>query len=174
MIRNNHESCINIIQAQYMRASIYRICLMTALQLVKYISLFFQVLNAITMPNEYVRELDRATIVSVSESEAFSQGSTNSESQPNPVNYDRTPERRRSLQECGDQPSHIPSANLLGTIRRNIRPTQESHGHDVVPVYYDRAPERRRSIQERREHDVLPVQESWREPTPIRRQATEN
>ena len=108
----------------------------------------------ITMSDEYVREADRVSMTSISESEASYQiqESANPESQPNPVNYGM-PERPTNSQERGDQPTRscISSAILLRARRRNIRARKEH-----------------------RQHDVLPVQDSWREPTPTRRQATEN
>ena len=105
------------------------------------------------MSDEYVREIDS---VSISESEASyeTQGSTSSESRPNQVDYSIVAEKRsNNIQECGDQTPRffISSAILLRARRRNVRPRQEC-----------------------RVHDALPVQESWREITPRRRQATEN
>ena len=105
------------------------------------------------MSDEYVREEDRISMTSISESEASyqTQYSANSESRPNPVNYDRTTKRRRSILERGYQPPFVDSAIILWPRRRNVKRRQES-----------------------RVHDVLPIQESWREPTPTRRQAKQN
>ena len=105
------------------------------------------------MSDEHVREADRVSVTSISESEASyrTQASANSESRPNQVNYDVTRERRLGIRERRDQPPFISSAILLSATRRNVRPRQE-----------------------RRQHDVLPVQESWREPAATRRQAREN